>query len=207
MTLSIWTRSHPRLAKLTYPGVRCRFYQVEHTIFSFCFVQRETTYFLKQFPSFCLKYKSGWEALMVEVTAVGLFSPSFCSNWPLSQHIRFSLKLKLRGIVNNVCAPSGFAGRAALSQCLCTQCLLKSQERQISHLWSTAGQPLPYAWDLWLVSPAAHSHLSSPNSSRASNPFEPRLNGFWRTYSSVCIGEGGEVSFMFSQSSSHPEPS
>lgn len=31
------------------------------------------------------------------------------------------------------------------------------------------------------MSQAAHSHPSSPNSSRASNPFEPRLNGFWKT--------------------------
>lgn len=48
-------------------------------------------------------------------------------------------------------------------------------------MWSTAGQPFPYAQDLWLVSLAAHSHLSSPNSSRASNSFELRLNGFWKT--------------------------
>ena len=139
----------------------------------------EGNYFLKSFSS------SYWNINLVEklwqwkVQLWGSFP--FCYSWPLSQHIRFSLRLKLQGVMNNVWVTSGLAGRVLLPQRLSTQHLLKSQEGQISHLWSTAGQPLPYAQDLWLVSQAAHSHPSSPNSSRASNPFEPRLNRFWKT--------------------------
>lgn len=84
-------------------------------------------------------------------------------------------------------APLGFAGRAALAQGLSTQAPPKSQGRQISQLCSTAGQPLPYAQDLWLLSQATHSHLSSPNSSRASDLFEPRLNGSGKL-ATVCGG-------------------
>lgn len=110
-------------------------------------------------------------------------------NWPLSQCITVSLQPKSQGVVNNVCHHFGLCSSAVPPLCLNTQRLLKCRERQISHLRSTAGQPLPYAQDLWLMSPAAHSHLSSPNSSRASNPFEPRLNGFWKTCY-WCMGGG-----------------
>lgn len=93
-----------------------------------------------------------WRSFDGKSYSCGALFPLVCCSQLLSQQVRLCLKLKMQGVVNYTCVTSGFAGRAVLSRCLSTQYLLKSQERQISHLWSTAGQPLPYVQDLWLMS-------------------------------------------------------
>lgn len=120
-----WTGAHstsfPRFSKLITPVSVVSFTRVDCIIiFSFCFIYRETRLF-PQTP-FCLLFEiySWLRSFGGESYSWGALFPFVCYNWPLSQHIRFSLKLKLQGVVNNVFVTSSFAGRAVLSQGLST---------------------------------------------------------------------------------------